>query len=400
MKKKIILIVVVVLAFLLAGFRYMVVEREDILPDEVRMGLTKFFGLANAEITVPETEPTAQPTPEPTPTPVPTPQPTPEPLLENGDRGDEVKAMQERLRELGFMTGAADGKFGPKTEEAVVSFKQHVYNLAKETAVPTETPAPEQTETPVETNQPEADEQCPEEEPEPVFEGKVDEETYHLLLENGFDAYQMRLASGSNGVEVARLQKRLKALGYLGGSADGVYGKQTANAVTAFQRRNKLTEDGVAGETTQRTLFSSAALKQVKPAKPYMLKVSTSNQKVYAYAWNEKDAAYTNLVRTMTCSTGLSKTPTPKGTFSGSTGAVARWGYFPKWKVWAQYLYRIQGSILFHSVLYNDSNESSLIQGSLYKLGSPASHGCVRLSVADARWIYNNCPAGTTVKVV
>lgn len=400
MKKKIILMMVIVLAFLLAGFRYMVVEREDILPDEVRLGLTKFFGLANAEITAPEAEPTAQPTPEPTPTPVPTPQPTPEPLLENGDKGDEVKAMQERLRELGFMTGAADGKFGPKTEEAVVSFKQHVYDLAKETAVPAETPAPEQTETPVETSRPEADEQIPEEEPAPVFEGKVDEETYRLLLENGFDAYQMRLASGSNGVEVARLQKRLKALGYLGGSADGVYGKQTANAVTAFQRRNKLTEDGIAGETTQRTLFSSAALKQVKPAKPYMLKVSTSKQKVYAYAWNEKDTAYTNLVRTMTCSTGLSKTPTPKGTFSGSTGAVARWGYFPKWKVWAQYLYRIQGSILFHSVLYNDSNESSLIQGSLYKLGSPASHGCVRLSVADARWIYNNCPAGTTVKVV
>ena len=38
--------------------------------------------------------------------------------------------------------------------------------------------------------------------------------------------------------------------------------------------------------------------------------------------------------------------------------------------------------------------------GSLYKLGTQASHGCVRLSVDDATWIYTNCPAGTTVKVV
>ena len=51
-------------------------------------------------------------------------------------------------------------------------------------------------------------------------------------------------------------------------------------------------------------------------------------------------------------------------------------------------------------MLYTDSNESSLIAGSLYKLGTKASHGCVRLSVDDAKWIYTNCPAGTTVKVV
>jgi len=37
--------------------------------------------------------------------------------------------------------------------------------------------------------------------------------------------------------------------------------------------------------------------------------------------------------------------------------------------------------------------------GSVNKLGSPASHGCIRLKVEDARWIYNNCPAGTTVTV-
>ena len=169
--------------------------------------------------------------------------------------------------------------------------------------------------------------------------------------------------------------------------------------MTAFQQRNKLTQDGIAGERTQRLLFSEAALKQiVRPAQPYLLKVSTGDQRVYAYAWSDADAGYTKLVRTMVCSTGLPETPTPKGTYK-NTSPVVTWGYFPKYEVWAQYLYRIQGPYLFHSVLYDEADESTVRWGSVNKLGSPASHGCIRLSVEDAGWIYKNCPAGTTVTV-
>ena len=34
------------------------------------------------------------------------------------------------------------------------------------------------------------------------------------------------------------------------------------------------------------------------------------------------------------------------------------------------------------------------------KLGTSASMGCVRLTVENAKWIYDNCPAGTTVRMV
>ena len=76
---------------------------------------------------------------------------------------------------------------------------------------------------------------------------------------------------------------------------------------------------------------------------------------MYAYSWNAKDGAYTTLARTMVCSTGLPSTPTPKGTYK-STTPVVRWGYFPKYDVWAQYLYRISGPYLFHSVLYDEAD--------------------------------------------
>jgi len=244
----------------------------------------------------------------------------------------------------------------------------------------------------------EEEEAQPEE--KPVFDGSVDEEAYRLLVEGEFDEYQQTLRSGARGAEVRRMQKRLKSLGYLSGSADGIFGKKTVQAVTAFQKRHKLTQDGIAGEKTQRTLYSASALRPVKqPSRPYVLKVSTKDQRVYAYGWSERDEAHTKLVRTMVCSTGLADTPTPKGTYSANTAPVVKWGYFPKYDVWAQYLYRIQGPYLFHSVLFDEADESTVRWGSVNKLGSPASHGCIRLSVEDAGWIYKNCPAGTTVTI-
>ena len=100
----------------------------------------------------------------------------------------------------------------------------------------------------------------------------------------------------------------------------------------------------------------------------------------------------------MKCSTGKDETPTPKGTYQATTGPGARWHYFKKFECWAQYAYYIQGDIMFHSVLYNEQN-GPVTQSSVNNLGRKASHGCVRLSVEDAKWLWNNCPAGTKVVV-
>ena len=64
-----------------------------------------------------------------------------------------------------------------------------------------------------------------------------------------------------------------------------------------------------------------------------------------------------------------------------------------------QYAYQIEGDILFHSVLYSQRDTSTLRVNSVYALGSKASHGCVRLQVEDAQWIYENCESGTVVVV-
>ena len=55
---------------------------------------------------------------QPTPTPTETPS-----VLSMGDRNDAVKAMQARLKELGYLNGSADGDFGGATKAAVVWFQ-------------------------------------------------------------------------------------------------------------------------------------------------------------------------------------------------------------------------------------------------------------------------------------
>ncbi len=68
--------------------------------------------------------------------------------------------------------------------------------------------------------------------------------------------------------------------------------------------------------------------------------------------------------------------------------------------VYGQYCSRITGHILFHSVWYYQMGKPNTLSNAQYnKLGTVASHGCVRINVRDAKWIYDNCPFGTPVEI-
>lgn len=66
------------------------------------------------------------------------------------------------------------------------------------------------------------------------------------------------LRYGSRGEDVRELQNDLILLGYLSGSADGVYGAKTRSAVTAYQSRNGLAADGAAGNATRSAATAEA----------------------------------------------------------------------------------------------------------------------------------------------
>ena len=66
---------------------------------------------------------------------------------------------------------------------------------------------------------------------------------------------------GSRGDEVIQIQTKLKRWGYYNGNIDGIYGSQTVSAVKYFQRKNGLTEDGIAGPATLKAMgiYSSSS---------------------------------------------------------------------------------------------------------------------------------------------
>ncbi|MCR4876751.1 MAG: D-alanyl-D-alanine carboxypeptidase family protein [Clostridiales bacterium] len=78
----------------------------------------------------------------------------------------------------------------------------------------------------------------------------------------------IQLNSGSRGEEVRILQLRLTELGYFTGEADGNYGPATKEAVRAFQKRNGLAVDGIAGKKTQTRLYSPDAVPAPLPPEP------------------------------------------------------------------------------------------------------------------------------------
>lgn len=135
---------------------------------------------------------------------------------------------------------------------------------------------------------------------------------------------------------------------------------------------------------------------------PHSVQAAKKNTTKYTIYVNRKtnlvnvvDAKSKKVVRAMYCSTGKNYR-TIKGTYY--TKAKYRWRYL-KGNVYGQYATRINGSYLFHSVPYYKKNVKTVETVEYNKLGSQASLGCVRLTVADAKWIYDNCRIGTKVVI-
>ena len=172
-----------------------------------------------------------------TPTPSPTPSPTPgsngwvipSRTLREGYTGDDVKSVQSRLQELGYYTGSLDGKYGSGTMAAVKAFQANngltqdglagsstFAKLFSTSAVGAgssgSTPAPDTTDYPT-------------------------------------------LRSGDTGAAVTQMQQALVNLKYTL-SVTGSYDAATKEAVVAFQQRNQLSVDGVAGPNTLKKLYS------------------------------------------------------------------------------------------------------------------------------------------------
>ncbi|WP_418789912.1 L,D-transpeptidase family protein [Phosphitispora sp. TUW77] len=99
------------------------------------------------------------------------------------------------------------------------------------------------------------------------------------------------------------------------------------------------------------------------------------------------------IIRWMPASGGRPETPTPLGFYYTQDRGHSFWS--PRFGEGATYWIRLVGQVLIHSVPRD--NNWQIKQDEHEKLGLPASHGCIRLSEEDAKWVFQNIPGGTLV---
>ena len=147
-------------------------------------------------------------------------------------------------------------------------------------------------------------------------------------------------------------------------------------------------------------------LKNEDPDKYYIL-LDTKNEIVTVFERDET-GQYTRIVRRFLCSSGRTDvdetdpedeaTPTPRGIWK--IGGRERFGKFANFSSsYARYWVQIVGSIYFHSVLFTKRSIDNMDRQAYSDMGDKVSHGCVRLYVEDARWLYYYACPGTTVEI-
>ena len=227
-------------------------------------------------------------------------------VASEGDDGEDIKDLQIRLRELGYLDKATghfgsdtlaavqkfqslnnlnvDGKIGTNTKELLYSeeAKANAYSLGEESEkirtyqnrlkklgyLTTEPDGKYGNDTVTAVRRFQEINGL-------IADGWLGTDTINLLMSD--DAEGNALKFGSRGNDVVRVQERLKELKYLSNKATGYYGSATEDAVYTFQKTNKLNADGKVGRQTMNVLMSSSAKKYA--GKTYQKPASSSSNK-------------------------------------------------------------------------------------------------------------------------
>lgn len=214
---------------------------------------------------------------------------------------------------------------------------------------------------------------------------------------------------GDEGEKVTYIQERLKKFNYPI-SVDGQFGNETLWAVRDFQSRNNIEIDGVVGaetlfklnqDPTDKTKYKTIDYSKFAGSKEEkelfvnsnltsetnnLITVSLKSKEVNIFSYSNKRW---NLTKVFKCSIGAKDSPTVTGSFK-----IGYKGYsFGQEKGYVcKYYTQFYGNYLFHSILY-DLNGNILDD----RLGEEISHGCIRLEIQNAKYIYDNIPEDTSV---
>ncbi|MGL5754621.1 MAG: L,D-transpeptidase family protein [Paraclostridium sp.] len=127
---------------------------------------------------------------------------------------------------------------------------------------------------------------------------------------------------------------------------------------------------------------------KIKSPTDYLLVTDLKNK--YTYVFKKDNNIWINLYK-WKCTVGKPSTPTISGIFYIN----GRKSYFGTEDYSVKYATRIKDGYYYHSILY-DSTGSYVIDG---RIGKALSHGCIRLELYNAKWIYDNILDTTTTVI-
>lgn len=187
---------------------------------------------------------------------------------------------------------------------------------------------------------------------------------------------QPSLRLGSRGAQVNALQRRLIALGYLpAGTSDGVYGQRTWHAVVAFQGWHRIPRNGILGART-RSALASAARPRPWAALRRGLELDLQRQVLLVVDHGQTQ-------RAIHISSARPGYRSPTGSYTVYRRERLSWS--APYRAWMPYALYFSGGYAVHGY-------SSVP-------AYPASHGCIRLPLAEAPFVYAITPLHTPVVI-
>jgi len=190
---------------------------------------------------------------------------------------------------------------------------------------------------------------------------------------------------GSRGADVLAFERRLAGLHYDVGRVDGLYDNSTFHSVIAFQKVNGLARDGIAGPITKAKLAHPATPRLVQRRSGSYVEINLGRQTM-VYARNG------GIVRIFDVSSGSGRLYTVDGQTRRAVTPTGNFRVQRKINAWrTSKLGRLYRPAYFYG--------GYAIHGSWSVPAYPASHGCVRVTIAAMDRLYNGMPVGLPVKV-
>lgn len=195
--------------------------------------------------------------------------------------------------------------------------------------------------------------------------------------------------SASNPVAIVPAKARVQVLGVNGDWSTVIYDDKEGYIFNVF-----LSNDGMPPGGYDFTYFDTDMVKFVNDnniKSPTHNLITTNLKNRLTYVFKKGNNNQWELLYRWSCSVGKPSTPTITGTFY----IIGRKPYFGTDAYRVKYATRIKGSYYYHSILFN-AEGTEIINDTL---GEAISHGCIRLAVENAQWIYDNILDTTTVVI-